>query len=251
MKIAATTAIRRPVVAPTATPAVCELVSGGGLPAAGVWLGVFEGARGATAVLEPSVSAPFVVEASSDPDVDVELGVSVRALEALSDVAETRKPVELAALCMEEVCRVSAVSLSHGTVLVLAPVGSAERLKVIPSSVGLVEVPLRPTDKPIEVDGDGCIGDDQVEFAPAPNFVDDVNVSLAGICEPGTFEDKVADMTLDVRMLVWLTAASVTVVSSENATVLMSIMLDLMLETYTVENVAVTIPGAIDVPGCV
>ena len=35
-KTAATTAIRRPVVAPTATPAVCDVVRGGGLPSLGV-----------------------------------------------------------------------------------------------------------------------------------------------------------------------------------------------------------------------
>lgn len=48
--MAATTAIKMKVVPPTATPAVCEVVSGGGLPAAAVWLGVLVGVWGAAKV---------------------------------------------------------------------------------------------------------------------------------------------------------------------------------------------------------
>jgi hypothetical protein len=61
--MAAITAMRRPVVAPTATPAVCEEVRGGGLPAAAVWLGVLVGAWGAAAVFVSPLSAPSVVDA--------------------------------------------------------------------------------------------------------------------------------------------------------------------------------------------
>ena len=64
-------------MAPTATPAVCEVVSGGGLPADAVSLGVLEGAPGAMAVLESSVVGLSVVDDSSDPWVDVELNLSV------------------------------------------------------------------------------------------------------------------------------------------------------------------------------
>jgi len=122
-----------------------------------------------------------------------------------SDVAEAMKPevVELTALCNEEVCRVSAcVSLSRETMLLLASVASAERLKVMPSSVVLVAVLLRLPGEPTGVDSDGSIGEDQVEFAPSPNLVDDVSVSLAGTSVPDTFADKVANISLDVRIFV-------------------------------------------------
>jgi hypothetical protein len=51
------------VVAPTATPAVCEEVRGGGLPAAAVWLGVLVEAWGAAAVFVSPLSTPSVVDA--------------------------------------------------------------------------------------------------------------------------------------------------------------------------------------------
>lgn len=86
--------------------------------------------------------------------------------------------------------------------LELASVGRAERLKVMPSSVVLVAVLLRLPGEPTGVDSDASIGDDQVEFAPSPNLADDVSVSLAGTSVPDTFADKVANISLDVRIFV-------------------------------------------------
>lgn len=156
-------------------------------------------------------------------------------LNVLSDVADAIKPavVELVALYIEDVCRVSArVPLSVGTTLALEPVGSADRLKVIPSSLVLIVLLIAPGSLTVLVNDD-CIGDHHVEFAPLPILEDGVTVSLAGTC--------VAD-TVDVRIFVLFIAASVTELNNENATVLRSAVLDPMLEMYTVEKVAVTMP---------
>ena len=187
--------------------------------------------------------ALFVVDTSFDPDADVEL-VVVGVLEALFDVVEATRPavVELTTSYTEEVCRVSAcVALRLGTVPTLAPVGSAERLKVTPDSAVLIVVLLRRLGKPAVAVNDGCTGNDEVEFAPEPSLVDGTSDSLAGTCVPGVCKGIVVDIAPEVRTAVRFTAAPVTELNRENATVLKSSTLDLTLETYTVEKVAVTI----------
>ena len=58
---------------PTAIPAACDVVSGGGLPAAADWLGVLVEMWVAGDVSMPSVSAPLLVDAWSDAEADVEI----------------------------------------------------------------------------------------------------------------------------------------------------------------------------------
>lgn len=180
----------------------------------------------------PSIPVLSVVDASSGVVVDVELRTSVGVLEALSDEVEAITPalVELTALCIEDVCRVSArVPLRLGAIMALEPVGNAERLNVTPGWF-VVIVLVRPPGRPVFV-SDGCNG--EVEFAPVPIRDNDVSVSLAGTW--------VADID-EIRVFVRLVAASVTELKNEKATVLKSSVLDLMLDTYTVEKVAVTMP---------
>lgn len=129
MKTAATTAIRRPVVAPTATPAVCEVVRGGGLPAAGVGLRVPEVVGLEAGVPLFPVLSLLVLDASPKSDADMELDSSVRALDALPSVVEAMTPavVELAALSMEVVCNVTAsVAFVLEEALMPVPVGDAD-----------------------------------------------------------------------------------------------------------------------------
>lgn len=160
--------------------------------------------------------------------------------------------VELTALCLEEVSRVSAcVPLTLGIILELAPVGSAGRLNVIPGSLILVDVALTLPDKPVVTVTDGCIGEDHVELIPIPSLDDEMSVSLAGTPVLDGFKDSVVGIVLDVWAPVPLTAASVTVLSSEKEMVLRSSAFDLELEMYTVEKVAVTMPEVIGVLGCV
>ena len=202
MKTAATTAIKRPVVAPTATPAVCEVVSGGGLPGSGVLLGVPDGV-----VLEIGVwgFSLLVVDAPPMSDADIELDSSVRALDALSNVVEATTPaeVELVTLCMEVVCKLSAsVAFRLGEILVPTPVGITGRLKVIPSSTELVLVLLRSPGKPVVAAVEDCIGVDRVTFAPVPNSEDDASDSLAGTRMPDVAEDIWNDVVSEVWIAV-------------------------------------------------
>ena len=201
MKTAATTAIRRPVVAPTATPAVCEVVSGGGL-VSGVLLGVPDGV-----VLEAGVwgSLLLVVDAPPISDSDMELGLSVRVLDTLSSVVEAMTPaeVELVALCIEVVCKLSAsVTFRPEEILVTTPVGITDRLNVIPSSSELVLVLLRPPGRPVVAAIEDCIGVDQVEFAPGPSWEDDASDSLAGTRMPDVSEDIRNDVVSEVWIAV-------------------------------------------------
>lgn len=76
-------------------------------------------------------------------------------------------------------------------VIVLIPVGDAERLKVIPCSAVLVTVLLGLPDAPDTAADEGCIGDDQVELAPETSLVDTVSVSLAGIRLDDVSEDAI------------------------------------------------------------
>jgi hypothetical protein len=202
MKTAATTAIRRPVVAPTATPAVCDVVSGGGLPASGVLLGVPDGV-----VLEAGVGgfSLLVVDAPPMPDAEIELGSSVRALNALSSVVEAMTPaeVEFVTLCIEVVCKLSAsVTFRLGEILVPIPVGITDRLNVIPSSTELVLVLLRPSGRPVVAAMEDCIGVDRVEFAPGPCSEDDTSDSLAGTRMPDVDEDTWNDVVSGVWIAV-------------------------------------------------
>jgi hypothetical protein len=187
-------------------------------------------------------------------DADMELDSSVRALEALSTVVEAMTPaeVELVTLCMEVVCKLSAsVAFRLGEILVPTPVGITDRLKVIPSSAELVLVLLRPPGRPVVAAIEDCIGVDRVEFAPGPSSEDDASDSLAGTRIPDVAEDIPNDVVSEVWIAVWFTAAPVTELSKENATVLKSITLDLALEIYTVENVAVTVPDAMGALGLI
>jgi hypothetical protein len=164
-----------------------------------------------------------------------------------SDVVDASKPavVELTAMGLEVVSRVSAcVALETGAVPRVVPVGSVGRLNVIPSSAVVVFVLLMLPGMLAVAVKDGCSGGVQVEFASEPSLVEYVRASLVGICVPEPCEVIEAVTTLDVRACVRFTAASVTELYKEKATVPKSSTDDLTLETYTVENVAVTVADA-------
>lgn len=104
-KAAAITATRRQVVPPTAIPAACDVVSGGGLPAAVDWLGVLVEVWVAGDVSVPSVSTPPLFDTISDVEGDVKLTESIWMLETLIWVVKgTDIAVELAASWVREAC---------------------------------------------------------------------------------------------------------------------------------------------------
>ncbi len=114
---------------------------------------------------------------------------------------------------------------------VLTSVGSAERLNVMSGTAMLVDVLLKLPGRPAVAVSDGCSCDDQVEFVDTLILAVDASVSLAGIWVPEVSKGLVLNPPLDVRMCVWLAAAPVTELKKENATVLKSGALNLMLET--------------------
>jgi hypothetical protein len=116
----------------------------------------------------------------------------------VSGVVEVTMPavVELTALCIEEVCRVSAcVALTLEAVPVITPVGSADRLKLMPMFVVLEVVPLNRLEESVMAVDDGCAGNDQVKLVPEPSLLDGIRDSLAGTCVP-----DVAGCALEVRI---------------------------------------------------
>lgn len=146
----------------------------------------------------------LVVDAPPMSDTDVELDSSVRALDALSTVVEAMTPaeVELAILCIEVVCKLSAsVTFRLVETLVPTPVGTTDRLKVIPSSAELVLVLLRSPGRSVVAAIEDCIGMDKVEFAPRPSWEDDASDSLAGTRMPDVDEG----IRNDVVSEVWVT----------------------------------------------
>lgn len=127
--MAATIAISRPVVAPTATPAVCEVVSGGEPPAAAVWLGLLVDTWREADVFVSPVPTASVVAAREDSDADVKLWVAESTPETLDDVMEAKAPavVEWAIIDSEDVCRASAcVALTLVADTEAVPMGSIE-----------------------------------------------------------------------------------------------------------------------------
>ena len=125
-------------------------------------------------------------------------------LDTLLEVVEGMEPaVELPALWIKEVCITPpCVALTLVIVSVLTPVGSTERLNVIPNAAVLEVVPLTQTGKPALGLTDGCIGDNLFEFAPKPSLLDGRRDSLAGIHISDLVEVNIVDRVLDTRLLV-------------------------------------------------
>lgn len=94
--------------------------------------------------------------------------------------------VELAATGTEEVCRVSAcVALEVGHAPTVIPVGSAERLKVMPAPDVLVIVMLMLTGGlNVTFRDDCCFSDIQIALTPVATLLEDISVSLAGMRVP-------------------------------------------------------------------
>lgn len=125
-------------------------------------------------------------------------------LGALLEVAEGMDPaVELATSWIKEVCIAPAcVALTPAAVSVPIPVGSAERVNVMPNAAVLEVVPLAQTGRPTLGLTDGCIGDDQVVFVSKPSLLDDRRDSLTGIRVSDLVEVNIIDRVLDTRSTV-------------------------------------------------
>lgn len=117
--------------------------------------------------------------------------------------------VELGTTGAEEVSRVSAsVALEAGDGIPTVPVGTEDRLNVIPNSAVLVRVLLALLGILAVAVNDGCCDEVHVEFVPSPDL-EDISVSLAGTCLPELFDIVVAVTAAEAQDSVETTAAPV------------------------------------------
>lgn len=159
--------------------------------------------------------------------------------------ASRLRVVELGTTGAEEVSRVSAsVALEAGDGIPTVPVGTEDRLNVIPNSAVLVRVLLALLGILAVAVNDGCCDEVHVKFVPSPGL-ENISVSLAGTCIPELFDIIVAVTAAEAQDSVETTAAPVRELNKEKATVLKFSAGDWTLEIYTVEKVVVIVPEAV------